>query len=98
MNGDPDACALSYNTGLRTLDQQVSTIKETRDRAGKLLSAATFAVSLYLVALQNYRAELNSIDMLGYIGAGLAIAGFRLLRPWPSGDRPVSDSFMIHVS
>ena len=76
MKGDPDAYALSYQTGLRTLDQQVSTIEGTRDRAGKLLTAATFAVSLFLLALQNYRTEIDNITMPGYIGGILAITGF----------------------
>ena len=65
-----------YQTGLRTLDQQVSTIEGTRDRAGKLLTAATFAVSLFLLALQNYRTEIDNITMPGYIGGILAITGF----------------------
>lgn len=75
MRGDPDAYALSYDTGLRTLDQQVSTIAETRDRAGKLLTVATVAVSLFLVAMQTYRDEINNIKTLGYIGTVLAITG-----------------------
>ena len=75
-SGDSDAYALSYRTGLRTIDQQVATIEETRDRAGKLLSAATFAVSLYLIALQNFRDEIDNIDAPGYVGGGLAITGF----------------------
>nr|MDE0501817.1 hypothetical protein [bacterium] len=76
MDGDPAAYALSYETGLRTLDQQMATIQDTRDRAGKLLTAATFAASLFLVALQNYRDEISNIDGLGFVGGGLAIVGF----------------------
>ena len=76
MDGDPDAYALSYETGLRTLDQQVDTIEDTRDRAGKLLSASTFAVSLFLIALQNYRTEINNLSVLGYLAGCLAIMGF----------------------
>lgn len=76
MGGDPDAYTLSYETGLRTLDQQVATIQDPRDGAGKLLSAATIAVSLFLIALQNYRAEIHNIDVLGYVAGGLAITGF----------------------
>ena len=74
--GDSDAYALSYETGLRTLDQQVATIEDIRDRAGKLLSAATIAVSLFLIALQNYRADIHDLNVLGYVAGGLAVAGF----------------------
>ena len=52
MDGDSAAYALSYETGLRTLDQQMATIQDTRDRAGKLLTAATFAASLFLKELR----------------------------------------------
>ena len=76
MDGDSDAYTLSYETGLRTLDQQVATIEDTRDRAGKLLSAATIAVSLFLIALQNYRADVHDINVLGYVAGSLAVAGF----------------------
>ena len=76
MDGDSDAYTLSYETGLRTLDQQVATIEDTRDRAGKLLSAATIAVSLFLIALQNYRADIHDINVLGYVAGSLAVAGF----------------------
>ena len=101
VNGDPDAYALSYKTGLRTLDQQVATIGETRDRAGKLLSAATLTVSLFLVALQSYRSEINNIEVLGYIGGALAITGFlgvvtTTLVIWqPAGLRLVHDPRVI---
>ena len=40
------------------------------------MTAATFAASLFLVALQNYRTEINNISVLGYVAGGLAIAGF----------------------
>lgn len=40
------------------------------------LTVATVAVSLFLVAMQTYRGEINNLNALGYIGAAWAIAGF----------------------
>ncbi|HEX9765854.1 MAG TPA: hypothetical protein VGA36_03760, partial [Nitriliruptorales bacterium] len=44
--GDPAGYELAYRSGLQAVDEQASTLRETRDRAGSLLSAAAVAGGL----------------------------------------------------
>ncbi|MDE0236599.1 MAG: hypothetical protein OXN95_05185 [bacterium] len=70
-----DAYALAYETGLRTLDEQASALREIRDRAGRLLTTATltggFVAGLILTADPK-----PGTDPINTSWWALAIAGF----------------------
>ena len=73
MEGNPAAYALSFEMGLRTLDQQLTTLRDTRDRSGRLLTAATFLVGLGGLAFRFDLAE--EITAWGLVGGILALLG-----------------------
>lgn len=80
---NPEGYALSYETGLRTLDLQASDLRELRARAGRLLSAAalilsaaTFGVTLLSNIWTKDGESLSAIGCLGWIGVTLAVGGF----------------------
>lgn len=73
--GDPAGYELAYRSGLQAVDEQASTLRETRDRAGSLMSAA--AVAGGLAAGLAFNADrATSIDRPGTVGAVLAVVGF----------------------
>jgi len=73
--GDAAGYELAYAAGLQAVEGQASTLRETRDRAGSLLSAAAVAGGLAAgLAFTSDRAA--GIDQLGVIGAVLAVTGF----------------------
>ena len=75
LAGDEAGYELAYEAGLEAVDEQATTLRETRDRAGALLSAATVAGSL-AVGLVFTSGRASNIDWLGATGAVLAVAGF----------------------
>lgn len=73
--GDPAGYELAYRSGLQAVDEQASTLSETRDRAGSLLSAAAVAGGLAAgLAFNVDRAP--GIDRPGAVGAVAAVVGF----------------------
>ncbi|HVE46973.1 MAG TPA: hypothetical protein VNA57_09550 [Acidimicrobiales bacterium] len=75
VTGDPAAYLLAYEAGLQAVEKQASTLAETRDRAGALLSAAAVAAGL-AAGLAFSGDRIVGVDAPGAIGAGFAIAGF----------------------
>ncbi len=76
MNDPRDAgYALAYEVGVQAITQQAETMRETRDRAGSLMSAA--AVAGGLAAGFAFNADhAAAIGLPGTIGGVLAVAGF----------------------
>ena len=75
VRGDPAGYELAYTSGLQAVDEQASTLRETRDRSGSLMSAA--AVAGGLAAGLAFNADrATGIDRPGSLGAVLALAGF----------------------
>jgi hypothetical protein len=73
--GDPAGYRLAYGAGLDAVREQAGTLRETRDRAGALMSAAAVAGGLAAgLAFNTNRA--HEIDTPGVVGALLAVAGF----------------------
>jgi hypothetical protein len=98
--GDPAAYALAYEAGLKAVDEQSSTLRETRDRAGALLSSA--AVTAGLVTGLAFRADLTArVNAFGVVGAVIAVLGFvgvtaTTTMIWrPAGGRFVHDAGVI---
>ena len=78
VSGDHAGYRLAYDAGLQAVDEQASTLRETRDRAGSLMSAA--AVAGGLAAGLAFNADrVSGIDAPGAIGAAVAVAGFVLV-------------------
>ncbi|WP_420626237.1 hypothetical protein [Candidatus Poriferisodalis sp.] len=73
--GDADGYKLAYEAGLNAVGEQASTLRDTRDRAGALLSIAAVAGGL---AAGLFFVEGRPVGMswLGLAGAVLAVAGF----------------------
>ncbi len=79
VSGDHAGYRLAYDAGLQAVDEQASTLRETRDRAGSLMSAA--AVAGGLAAGLAFNADrVGGIDAPGAIGATAAVAGIRRCR------------------
>ena len=100
VSGDHAGYRLAYDAGLQAVDEQASTLRETRDRAGSLMSAA--AVAGGLAAGLAFNADrVAGIDAPGAIGAVAAVAGFVLVAVttvmiWrPTEGRFVHDSGVI---
>lgn len=72
--GDPAGYELAYKAGLQAVDGQASTLRETRDRAGSLMSAAAVAGGLAAGLATN--AGTSEVDLLGGVGVVLAVGGF----------------------
>ena len=91
---------LAYEAGLKAVEEQASTLRETRDRAGSLLSAATVAAGL-AVGLVFTSDNVKSIGQLGVFGALLAAFGFigvvsaTMAVWWPAEGRFVQNSGVI---
>lgn len=73
--GDSAGYKLAYEAGLQAVDEQARALRETRDRAGALMSAA--AVAGGLAAGLAFNADrISGIGMPGAVGAAVAVAGF----------------------
>lgn len=73
--GDPDGYRLAYEAGLHAVAEQASTLRETRDRAGALLSVA--AVSGGLAAGLYFTDDRSAtIGSWGVFGVVVAVLGF----------------------
>lgn len=71
--GDPQAYALAYETGLRTLDEQAGALGEIRDRTGRLLTTATITGGFVAGLLLTSETKADPIDTLWWV---IALAGF----------------------
>ncbi len=78
VSGDHAGYRLAYDAGLQAVDEQASTLRETRDRAGSLMSAAAVAGGL-AAGLAFNAVRVSGIDGPGAIGAAAAVAGFVLV-------------------
>lgn len=75
VTGDPAGYELAYEAGLKAVDEQAAVLRETRDRAGSLMSAAAVAGGLAAgLAFSSDRSA--SIDLPGVFGAIFAVIGF----------------------
>lgn len=75
VSGDREAYRLAYEIGLRAVSEQATTLKETRDRAGALSSAAAVAAGL-AAALGLDSGLGGEVNLLGVIGITAAVIGF----------------------
>lgn len=75
VTGDPDGYRLAYEAGLQAVREQAETLRETRDRAGALMSAAAVAAGL-AAGLAFSSDRVGGIDWPGSLGAALAVVGF----------------------
>lgn len=75
VTGDPAGYALAYEAGLKAVDEQACVLRETRDRAGSLMSAAAVAGGL-AAGLAFTSDRSTSIDLAGVLGAIVAVIGF----------------------
>lgn len=73
--GDPRGYALAYEAGLRAVAERASTLRETRDRAGALVSTAAVAGGL-AAGLAFTADRVDAIDLMGALGSICAVAGF----------------------
>lgn len=98
--GDPAAYELAYRAGLQAVAEQASVLRETRDRAGSLMSAAAVAGGL-AAGLAFSSDRVDAIDLPGTVGAILSIVGFVIVivstvAIWqPSEGRFVHDAGVI---
>lgn len=72
--GDPAGYELAYRTGLQAVEDQAATLRETRDRAGTLISTAVVAGGL-AVGLVFTSDRVVDIDWLGAVGSAAAVVG-----------------------
>lgn len=72
--GDPSGYELAYRTGLQAVEDQASTLRETRDRAGTLISTAVLAGGL-AAGLVFTSDRVVNIGWPGAIGSVAAVAG-----------------------
>ena len=72
--GDPAGYELAYRTGLQAVEDQASTLRETRDRAGTLISTAVLAGGL-AAGLVFTSDRVVDIGWPGAIGSVAAVAG-----------------------
>jgi hypothetical protein len=73
--GDPAGYQLAYEAGVQGLREQSETLRETRDRAGALMSAAAVAGGL-ATGLAFSADRVHGIDWPGVLGAVVAVVGF----------------------
>lgn len=73
-SGDPAGYELAYRTGLQAVEDQASTLRETRDRAGTLISTAVVAGGL-AAGLVFTSDRVVDIGWPGVIGSVVAVAG-----------------------
>lgn len=72
--GDPAGYELAYMAGLQAVEDQAATLRETRDRAGALISTAVVAGGL-AAGLVFTSDQVVKIDWPGVIGSVVAVAG-----------------------
>ena len=72
---NPKAYELAYESGVNALNEHASALRETRDRAGKLLSTAAIAGGAG-AGLAFNAGWTPGVDSAGRIGAIVALAGF----------------------
>jgi hypothetical protein len=72
--GDPAGYELAYTAGLQAVDEQGELLRETRDRAGSLMTAA--AVAGALAASLGLGDHGVDVGLLGGAGVALAVVGF----------------------
>lgn len=75
VQGDAAGYRFAYEAGLQAVAEQASTLRETRDRAGTLMSAAAVAGGL-AAGLAFSADRVSGIDEVGAVGAVLAVMGF----------------------
>lgn len=78
--GDPDGYRLAYEAGLHAVAEQASTLRETRDRAGALLSVAAVAGGLAagLYFTDDSSATIGPVGVFGVVVAVLGFSGIVL--------------------
>jgi len=97
--GDPAGYELAYEAGLRAVEEQADLLRETRDRAGSLMTAA--AVAGALAASLGLGDRAVDIDHAGGVGVVVAIVGFiavavtTVMVWWPVGGVFVHDAGVI---
>lgn len=72
--GDPAGYELAFRTGLQAVEDQASTLRETRDRAGTLISTAVLAGGL-AAGLVFTSDRIVDIGWPGAIGSVAAVVG-----------------------
>lgn len=72
--GDPAGYELAYRTGLQAVEDQASTLRETRDRAGTLISTAVLAGGL-AAGLVFTSDRVVNIGWPGAVGSVAAVVG-----------------------
>ncbi len=78
--GDPAGYKLAYEAGLRAVEEQALTLRETRDRAGALMSAALVVVGL----VAGLAFTSDRVDAIGWTGWCGFIFGGLDSSAWPS--------------
>ena len=78
VNNEAESYKLAYEFGLKTIDEQLSALRETRDRAGRLFSSAAISGGAG-VGLAVNAGWLPGIDLAGRVGALVAMSGFILV-------------------
>jgi len=73
--GDPAGYELAYRAGLDAISGQQALLRETRDRAGTLMSSAAVAGGLAAGLAFNSSAPAG-IGLIGVIGVMLGVGGF----------------------
>jgi hypothetical protein len=97
--GDPAGYELAYEAGLRAVEEQADLLRETRDRAGSLMTAA--AVAGALAGSLGLGDRAVDIGHVGGVGVIVAIVGFigvavtTVMVWWPVGGVFVHDSGVI---
>lgn len=73
--GDAPSYELAYRAGIEVLQEQATTLRETRDRVGALLSAAAVAGGLAAGLAANSGLG-PAVGRVGWIGVAVAVVGF----------------------
>ena len=100
LQGDPPAYKLAYDAGLRALGDQATVLREVRDRAGTLFSAAAIAGGAGSGLAFSVGWTIG-VDSVGRIGALVALVAFVLVAVavvkiwWPVRATLFQDSALI---
>ena len=73
-SGDSAGYELAFRTGLQAVEDQASTLRETRERAGTLISTAVLTGGL-AAGLVFTSDRVVDIDWLGAVGSAAAVVG-----------------------
>src|SRR5437763_10102747 len=72
VSGDPAGYALAYEEGKAAVEEQSSTLRETRDRIGTVVSAAAVVAGLVTaLAAQGKSRDIGPVGLAGGVVAGL---------------------------